>query len=232
MARCLASIIEQTITDWRAWIVLDPCTDDTLRHIAACWNDKFDLTINDVDRFCTANTVAGINQAIDNQQGQDDIAAIVDADDLLYDCTVFETIKKAYKDNDNAVLTYGSFVRESTGRLCPVSQPYEAGKAVRTQSWHGSHLKTFRLNLWKAIPPQYLVDDDRQYYRYCDDLAYMTTMMELAGPARCLHISKPLYIYNDLNPASSWYASRDECQAAVDRIRARPPLVEMKDNQF
>jgi hypothetical protein len=173
--------------------------------------------------YGTLNTIYAIEQA---QPKPDDIIVILDGDDYFTQRDALNIVHKTY-DQMGCLLTYGSFCRESTGLRCPSFRRYDKTLPVRVQNWNGSHLKTFKYKLWQAMPKKYLQNEGGQYIIYCDDMAYMFAMIELAGWDKVQQIKELLYMYNDINPENAFDTHRTECKEIEKYLRAMKPLERM-----
>lgn len=148
----------------------------------------------------------------------EDVVCIVDADDFL-DTRAFSVVNKAYKD-EKCLVTYGSYIKMSKGRKTVVSKKYKTWTDVRKNTWHGSHLKTFKFKLWKYFPKEYMMHDG-VWAEAASDRALMYGLIELAGYERCKHIKDPIYFWND----TASHKTDSKLQEKWDKImRKKEPL--------
>lgn len=133
----------------------------------------------------------------------DDIIALVDGDDRLFDEWSFVSVFTAHRSG--ARVTYGSYVTKSeleakNGRVkyCKLHRDgYRGNENYRKLPWRASHLKTFRYGLYRRLKPDWYKGPDGEPLRVCSDLALMFPMLEMAGKEHVRHIHLPLYVYND-----------------------------------
>ena len=221
--RCEYTLKRQLYDQWRQAIVIDAATDDTFSRAAPFFQaGKIEIVYSKKKQWGMKSILDGIDIL---KPADEDIIAIYDGDDWLPREDVFNIVEKEYVIN-NCLLTYGSFSRESTGNKCGVSGKFAFDIPVRKQVWHGSHLKTFKYKLFKKIPDEYFRGPDGGYIQYCDDMVFMMAMVELAGHKKCVHIPEVLYVYNDLNPESSYYDEneRPKVKALESWVREMQPL--------
>ena len=125
---------------------------------------------------------------------------IIDGDDYLYSGDVLNIVKEKYLET-NCLITYGSHISSKGIQGKKYPRLIREFNLFRKYFWYGSHLRTFRHDLWLAINPQDLLNIKNEYYPVAWDLAMMFPMLEMAGK-RQEFISEILYVYNDNNPIS------------------------------
>ena len=86
-----------------------------------------------------------------------------------------------------AWVTYGSFVF-ADGRPGSPSSAYEPAEDIRAAIWKATHLKCFRAELFRAIDHDDLCLPSGEWLPHARDLAIMFPLLELAGPARSVHV--------------------------------------------
>lgn len=219
--RCILTVKTQIITDWKMTIVIDPSDDWTFSRCAKyAEKDRIEIHCMDKRMYGTHNIAYGINNC---GAKDEDIIVCVDGDDYLCENDALFIVKKKY-DQTNCLLTYGSFMRFSTGERCPAFKSYDPSLPVRKQNWNGSHLKTFKYKLWKKLPKDCLLDSTGNYIKYCDDMAFMFSMIELAGWDKVQQIKELLYMYNDCNPENAFSTNKKECKEIEQKLRNLQPL--------
>ena len=102
----LASMLNQTYTNWRTIYVNDCSTDNTLEKVnSIVKNDKrFTIINNKENQGATYNYINFLDQIDD-----DEIIIHLDGDDWLINEVVLEKLNQYYNDND-VWMTYGGFV--------------------------------------------------------------------------------------------------------------------------
>ncbi len=225
IARCVATLREQTVRDWTCTLTVDPCGDATYeRALAAADGDpRFDIRLNDERRWAMHNLVDGIARS---GADADDVIVTLDGDDRFATSRTLEIIEDTYRRFD-CWLTYGSWVSEGGDQSWPPHTHggwagYPDGTSdFRSGMWLGTAVRTFRKWLWDLVDDADLRDEDGRYYRIVEDQACMIPMMEMATTARARHIADILLIYNRGNPQGVGRVMYDEMLATTARIRAR-----------
>lgn len=215
---CLDSLIKQTYSTWKATIVLDAPQDGSLQ-IAQKYarrDRRISVHVNKKHIGVAANVWKGIFLTNANDE---DVIAILDADDELY-INALEIVAKEFAKNPKLLATYGSYWRFDMKKRTKTSRPYKKNKPVRKQTWHGSHLKTFKFKLMKHVPKECLKDSKGEWYQAASDLALMIPILELAGLDRAKHISRCIYKWR-----RTPYKTRGHLQLRNKReIRKKKPL--------
>lgn len=199
--KCLNSICLQSYPNWRAIIVNDASTDNTLEVIKKTLNNKinknnFKLFARSVNVGALENTIFGTNVMCSNDE---DIIVVVDGDDWLIDSEVLSFLNQIYQD-PNIWLTYGNYINSSTGNKSYLNKQVINTRTYRKmQDYTTSHLRTYKFKIWKRIKDADFRNDFGKYYTITGDLAVMFPLIEMAGVNRIKFIDKPLYVYNDEN---------------------------------
>lgn len=199
--KCINSVSCQNYKNWKAIIVNDSSTDNTLQVIKNTLkqnNNKSNFSVfsRNINVGALENTIYATNKICNYD---DDIIVMVDGDDWLIDENVLTYLNEIYQNND-IWLTYGSYNNLSTNpgtinRLITDTTTYR-----KQQSYCTSHLRTYRFKIYKKILDRDLRDINGNYYKTAGDVAVMYPLIEMCGIKRIKYIEKPLYIYNDLNP--------------------------------
>jgi len=216
------SILTQKYQNFEVYYTDDISTDKTFEIVKKLNNGKIDLVRNTEKKFALQNIVESIDRS---QPDDEDIIVLVDGDDWLSHDNVLDILKKKYEEED-LVLTYGSFVTSNTGQRPGILSMYSdniiENNLFRQDSWRASHLRTFKYKLWKNIKNEDLRSPDGKYFRMAWDLAIMFPMLEMAGKRFSL-IEEPLYVYNMENPISDHKVSRKLQQLTDIYIRSKTP---------
>jgi glycosyltransferase involved in cell wall biosynthesis len=227
IARCIASVQEQSVRDWTCTITIDPCGDATYdRAVSAAAGDpRFDIRLNEQRHWAMHNLVNGIARC---GASEDDVIVTLDGDDHFATPRALEIIGDTYRRFD-CWMTYGSWAGEGMEESWPVHtrggwSGYPDGTSdFRSGMWLGTAVRTFRKWLWDMVDDADLRDDDGEYYRIVEDQACMIPMLEMATTRRARHIADILLIYNRGNPQGVGRVMYDEMLATTERIRARRP---------
>jgi hypothetical protein len=101
---------------------------------------------------------------------------------------------------------------------------------IRKDVFRFSHLRTWKTFLWKAIPKDYLRDDNGEYFISAADVAYTFSLLELAGEENYRFLPKLYYVYNeqspynDHKPGSATGGGHQEQERCSNIIRNKPKL--------
>ena len=201
----------------------DNSSDGILKTAAKFHNivnsQKTFFTLVSNQRRCGA--LANQYRAISSCQNQE-IVVLIDGDDWLADEFVLQEINEAYS-SDEVWLTHGSLVEYPTGVhvWCePVPSQIIARNTFRKFKCP-SHLRTFYAWLFKRIHLEDLLYEG-DFFPMTGDMAVMYPMIEMCGE-RHKFISKPIYIYNMINPINDNKVNAD-LQKTLDRnIRKKKP---------
>ena len=214
--KCLATIMTQTHKDFRCFITDDMSTDQTVNKIKNFIkeDDRFILIENENKMYQPGN----YDQVIRGNYGveDDDICVEVDGDDWLPDGKVFERIVSHYEDK-NVWLANGSFVysNDSLG----FSYPPSTYQNVRNQTFTLSHLRTWKVFLWKKIEIEDLKDKNGNYWKVAGDLSFMFPMFEMSGEKHYKFMSDINYVYNEINPLNDFKVNLNDVLSISNEIR-------------
>jgi glycosyltransferase involved in cell wall biosynthesis len=227
LPRCIESLQAQSFSDFHAYII-DDCSDDDSATVAkrlTADDPRFEVVTN-----ATRIYVAGNYQQILRRPEIDDeeVVITVDGDDWLPDEHVFDRVVEAYTDPE-LWITWGSFVGLSNGRYWRGnSHPVPDVTERRTEQFITSHLRTWKVFLWRAIRDEDLRAPSGEYWPGAADLAYLFPMFEMATNAHARHLPDINYMYNYDNPLCRGKVKPDlvrHCDALI-RAKARyRPLV-------
>lgn len=149
----------------------------------------------------------------------EDVIVSVDGDDWLPDPGVLQRVREAYLDGKTWI-TYGSYAR-SDGE--PVyNAPLEDAAKIRQVAWRTSHLRTWKLWLWRKIDPADMRDRYKAPLRCAGDLAWMFPMIEMAGNHHSKWLPTINYIHNRDNELSCFRLRRPEQQQNEAWLRSLP----------
>lgn len=223
---CVNGLLYQKYKNWDAYISLDSPEDKTAQMLRIYKDFRIKYGINDKPLGLTHNLVHAVREAEKsnfNDWDGEDVIVIVDGDDFIHGGAL-RSIAKIYHKHCKTLLTYGSYIKLSKGRKTKISRPYPGNVDVRNYKWRASHLKTFKVKLWKYFIRHYknhLKDSRGVYYPAASDVAIMIPMMELAGWERCRHCSKLIYYWRD---NTNHKTKRDLQKKCEKMIRAKRPL--------
>jgi glycosyltransferase involved in cell wall biosynthesis len=172
-------------------------TDNTIEIIQGLIkdDDRFVLIKNKEKKFKLRN----MDELIMNEDlfEDEDIIIELDGDDWFFDEKVLDLINQKYTDNKNLWLTNGSFIY-SNGRFGFASKVNY--KTVRQDVFTFSHLRTWKVHLWRQIDEESFLDENNNYFVSAPDVAYSLPMIEMAGDKHYEFIPNILHVYNEESP--------------------------------
>jgi len=195
--RCLGTIMGQSYDNFICYIIDDLSTDNSADVVESFIKDdkRFILIRNTEKRYQGGNydLICRDTLGVD----EDDIVVEVDGDDWLPNSSVFNRVINTYNSGD-IWISNGSF-KYSDGRQ-GFSQPVTNLTTLRRGPYTASHLRTWKVFLWRAIKPEDLRDSEGKWWSSACDLIFMYDMFELAGLDHYTFMSDINYIYNEDNP--------------------------------
>lgn len=182
----IASILNQTYTNFEVLYIDDNSTDDTYQKVQSLvgQDTRFKILQNKINKGAAYNYVEYIDLISNNGN---DILVHLDGDDWLYDEYVLEKLNKLYNDKDYW-MTYGRFVcydgsdqlTESTVYGVPHDEFVHSHKLYRRDQFKASHLRTYRSFLFKKINKQDLKSlETGEYYWHAIDVAWGCICQEM-----------------------------------------------------
>jgi len=223
---CLASVMNQKLTNWHAHIVLDQPEDGSDKLVAdiiksSPLGEKFSLVVNS-ERKGLARNIYEFPKTLNADP--EDVFCFVDADDWIT-TDALEAVNKKYS-KENILITHGSYIKVSKSRTTRISKKYPKGANVRTHPWRGSHLKTVKAKLFDRLPEHCMKMDNGDWLPAASDLAIMIPLMELAGLKRVAHVKTPIYYWRDKTEHTTNREMQKQCEKI---IRAKTPLAKLND---
>ena len=195
--KTLGSIMTQTYKNFVCYITDDLSTDNSADVVESFIKDdeRFILIRNKEKRYQGGNydLICRDTEGIDDE----DIFVEVDGDDWLPDSNVFQRVVDHYNSGDIWIAN-GCF-RYSDGRK-GFSQPVKDFQNLRQKSYTASHLRSWKIFLWRNIKREDLYDDEGFYWTTTGDLSFMYPMLEMSGTEHYKFMSEINYIYNEQNP--------------------------------
>ena len=216
--RCVGSIIGQNHSDFKCYLIDDMSTDSSVDKIKNMieGDDRFELIINTNKKYKTLNFVDVLK---DENISDDDIVVEIDGDDWLPNSSTLTRVKEAYSD-ENVWITNGNF-KYATGEM-GFSSPQTNFDTLRVDRFTASHLRTWRVFLWRNIKDEDHKDSNGDYLSINADLAYMLPMLEMAGPEHYKYLPEVNLVYNNLNPINDHKVNMDLVNKVAYEIRNKP----------
>jgi glycosyltransferase involved in cell wall biosynthesis len=216
--KCIGSIIGQNYQDFKCFLIDDMSTDYSVKKVKEMivGDDRFTLIVNTEKKYKTLNFVDVLKNEniLDN-----DIVVEIDGDDWLPNSNVLKRIYEVYI-NDNIWITNGSF-KYATGEI-GFSSPQINFETLRNDRFTASHLRTWRVFLWRNIKDEDHKDYNGNYLSLNADLAYMLPMLEMAGPEHYKYLPEINLVYNNLNPINDHKVNMDLVNKVAYEIRTKP----------
>ena len=197
--KCIGSIMGQKFSDFKCYLIDDLSTDSSVNKAKEMIrdDDRFTLIINKEKKFKTLNFV----DVLKNENISDnDIVVEIDGDDWLPNSTTLTRVNEAYSD-EKVWITNGNF------------------DDLRFDRFTASHLRTWKVFLWRNIKDIDHKDLNNAYLTINADLAYMLPMLEMAGPEHYKYLPDVNLIYNDLNPINDHKVNIDLVNKIANEIR-------------
>lgn len=182
---------------------------------------RISVSQNSPRKYQGENIRNGVLLAPDNS-----IIVTLDGDDWFPHENVLSRVNEVYNET-GCWMTYGTFEEYPYRSVSHIygSYPYDvrAQKKFRQHRWLGSHLRTFRKELFLKIKEEDLKDPlTGDYVSYAPDLSFQFPMLEMCGPDRSLYLPDILYVYNTENPNNEWKQNMNEIQRIERHLRSKP----------
>jgi hypothetical protein len=189
--------MSQKLTEFKMFLIDDVSDDNTVNIIKDLIknDERFILIENKEKKFKLKNLddLLMDDEKFDNE----DIIVELDGDDALFKSDSLSKINDIYNKDKNIWITNGSFIY-SSGQF-GFSDKVNSD-TIRSDVFKFSHLRTWKVHLWRNIDEESFLDDDGTYFKSAADVAYSLPMVEMAGDKHYKFISDILYVYNEENP--------------------------------
>jgi len=195
--KCVNSIKSQKFSNYKVFLVDDMSTDNTVELINNMIKDdeRFVLIKNTEKKFKLRNMDELIMD--ETMFDDEDIIIELDGDDWLFDENVLSLINEKYTNNKNLWLTNGSFIYSNNRFGFASKVDY---RTVRQDVFTFSHLRTWKVHLWRQIDEESFLDENNEYFVSAPDVAYSLPMIEMAGDKHYEFIPNILHVYNEESP--------------------------------
>jgi len=195
LIECYNSLKEQTNPNW-SWVILnDMSSDDTLKIanniVTSDEKQRVQLVNHDHKKFALKGIYDYLQQY---DKYTDKIIAILDGDDCLCNENTVDLILKQYESNPELDALWTAHTwdingmnisRELPGNVNPYQYP-----------WVSSHLKTFKLGIFKKIPRENFLDLEGNWFERGYDQAIYLPILYLAKDRKFLNEICYLYRIN------------------------------------
>lgn len=189
--RYIESLTNQTHSDFIAYLIDDMSTDNTYEILKSLTHldNRFIIIKNEVKKFKTKNFIDTIKYNPDIKET--DVIIEIDGDDKLSDNNVLQDIYNIYINNN--IWISNSKWLDTNGKNFK-----NYGKAnpenARFGPWNFSHLRTYRVFLFRLINEEHLKYNG-EYFKAACDLGYSIPMLEMAGSEHYYFLDRVTYIY-------------------------------------
>jgi glycosyltransferase involved in cell wall biosynthesis len=201
----LASILNQTYTNYHAYYVDDCSTDLTSKKVNEIVgdNDKFTIIRNDTNLGADGAAIYNYLRFFDSLQ-DDDICVNMCGDDWLFDETVLEKLNDFYNNNE-PWMTYGQFYVYDGSDQVLMANPQNTRypdfvheyRLYRKDVWRAGHLLTTRGFLAKALDLNDIKSKiDGKWFYHAPDLAMTYPFLEMCPIDKIGVVDFPTYIWN------------------------------------
>ncbi|MCK9243889.1 MAG: glycosyltransferase [Candidatus Marinimicrobia bacterium] len=183
---CIQSVLSQTHTDWRMFIIDDMSDDNTceVAKAAANTDQRVNVIQNNKRKYALKNIIETVRQ----HAAYDEIIVTLDGDDYLSDPDALLTIADEYAHGADVVWTQHVNQNGETGNSGPLKND------PITASWRMSHLRTFRRGLIDGISERAWLDDDGEYWKCAYDQVLYRGVLKLARKPKFL--DRVCMVYN------------------------------------
>lgn len=220
----MASIINQTYTNYDVLYINDASTDSTLEKVNTIIKDyrllNFKVITNQQNQKRGFN-ISPFNKHIKNYMDSgEDIIVFVDGDDWLSDNDVLNNLNTFYNKN-NSWMTYGGMYCYPSGNVAnPQNSEYNneihSKNLYRKDLWRASHLRTFKWHLYQKMKKKDLIHQKTgKYYFHAEDLSTSFPCLEMCPKEKIGVVSFPTYMFNE-TPSNRERGIERENQAGDD----------------
>jgi glycosyltransferase involved in cell wall biosynthesis len=222
--KCINSVKSQEFVDFKMFLVDDMSTDKTIEKIKSLIGDdeRFILIVNTEKKFKLKN----IDDLLMDESlfDDEDIIVELDGDDWLENNKVLNIIHEKYSKNPKLWITNGSFIysNNSFGFSSKVNP-----NTIRQDTFLFSHLRTWKVHLWRNINEESFIDTNGEYFKSAGDAAYSFPMVEMAGDDHYEYIPDILYVYNEQNPRND-HKSGSSSGSPFEQVRVSEIIRGMK----
>jgi glycosyltransferase involved in cell wall biosynthesis len=224
----LASIINQTYTNWEVLYIDDASTDNTFDKAKSIIEDdnRFKLVKREENRGATYNYFFELDDYLDNDE---DIVIHLDGDDWLFDDNVLLKLNDFYNQR-KVWMTYGKFYCYKGDASIELGYPQNTeypkviieNKLFRKDIWRASHMRTYKTFLFNSINKDHLYSKiDNKLFWHATDLAFQFCYLEMCHKDKIGVVDFPTYIYNQTKKNSERTAVREHSDNIKYEIEIR-----------
>lgn len=208
----IASVLNQTYTDYEVFYVDDCSTDATnaLVNQYAGNDPRFKIIRNETNIGSDGAAIYNYIRFFDDL-ADDDICVFMCGDDWLFDDSVLNNLNNYYNERD-VWMTYGKFFvydgSDTVSEANPQNTPYpdiiHKHKLYRRDVFRSSHLLTFRGFLLKSLDYNDIKSSiDNKWFYHAPDLAITYPCMEMCPQSKIGVVDFPTYVWNGSEPCQA-----------------------------
>jgi len=228
----LASILNQTYTNYEVLYIDDCSTDNTYTEVLEIVKDlpNWKVIKNETNMRRGYNISPHSQHIKDFIHSDEDILVFIDGDDWLYDDQVLADLNEVYAEKDYW-MTYGKMVcypggEEGNPQNSHYPDAVHKASAYRRDHWRASHLRTFKWHLYKQIRKEDLCySKTGEYYFHAEDLATSYPCLEMCPQNKIGVLDFYSYVFN-ATPSNRERGVAREAEAGMDlenEIRSQKP---------
>lgn len=215
--KCLSTIMTQTFKNFKCYITDDLSTDNSVKLIKDfIKNDNRFILVENTKKLYQPGNYDNILRNYSNID-DNDVVVEIDGDDWLPDSKVLERVNNIY-DDKNIWIANGSF--KYPNGMVGFSSRQENFHDLRNSRFTASHMRTWRVFLWRKIKEQDLKDENGVYWKVTGDLSFMYPMLEMSGEEHYKFMTDINYVYNDTNPLNDHKIDLSLVNHIANKIRS------------
>ena len=195
--RCLNTCLTQKYDNYEVLLV-DAVSDDNTFKIAKEYEKKFDK-LKVYQHHTRLPQIWNIKWLTELSR-PNSIIVSTDGDDWLKNSKVLQKLDEVY--NEDVWITYGTYEEHPYRSVSHIYKEYSKevikNYSFREHQWLGSHLRTYRRELFLKIKEESFKRADGKWLDTAGDQAFMFPMLEMAAE-KSRYIPEILYVYNVAN---------------------------------
>lgn len=205
--------------DFRCYITDDMSTDNSVRIVETeILNDNRFVLIKNTKKMYQPGNYYQISKL---DIPDDSIVVTLDGDDWFPDENVLTRVK-SYYSNELIKMAFGQFVQfDGTNYYKGFTQKPQSLFHIRQMPWSTSHLRTFKMDLFRLIKEQDLIAPSGNYWEVTGDQAIIYPMIEMCSDDR-IHFTQDInMVYNVENPINDFKVNVSKQQNYEQIIRSK-----------
>ena len=221
--KCITTALEQDYPNFDV-IFLDAESTDGTYEKALQFKESTNITVerNKKRKYQGENIRDGVLRAPNNS-----IIITLDGDDWFPHKGVLNKVNEVY-NSTGCWMTYGTYEEYPYRSVSHIYQEYplevRRSNSFRKHRWLGTHLRTFRRELFLNIKEEDLKDPRTgDYVAYAPDQTFQYPMLEMCGVDKSVYIPDILYVYNVENPNNESKQDTIEIEWITNHFRSRDP---------